>query len=118
MNCPSCGENQWNQDKEYLLCQSCDWRESPEAQRLRHPVTEADYRDPIDHERATHCPRCKSTNWRCYDEWNEYFEDSAGEQFNLPVGGLVCKDCDLAWDDWDWTEEDGITPLVRIQPRN
>lgn len=58
------------------------------------------------------CPKCGSTNWRCWDERYEWFEitedehpERIGELIQLPVGYLACKDCQTAWVDYD--ESDG-----------
>lgn len=43
------------------------------------------------------CPKCGSTNWRCWDERIEYFADENGEYYDAPVGYLACKDCGKAY---------------------
>lgn len=54
------------------------------------------------------CPACKSTNWRCYDESYSAFEDaSTGEFYDLPLGSMVCEDCQKAFVHHDWYGEDG-----------
>lgn len=45
----------------------------------------------------TVCPKCNSTNWRCYDERSIDFydpKDESGEVYSLPIGFMVCNDCD------------------------
>ena len=39
------------------------------------------------------CPKCESTDWRCWDERMEWFEYEDGELYEAPVGYLACKDC-------------------------
>jgi len=63
---------------------------------------------------TTKCPNCGSENWRCWDEWYEDFEDQSGQVYSLPVGGLKCRECGHTWEDATWTEDDGITPLIRL----
>jgi len=51
------------------------------------------------------CSKCKSGNWRCWDERVEWFFDPAetdteNQYFEFPVGYLVCKDCGNAWLDY------------------
>lgn len=51
------------------------------------------------------CPKCGSTNWRCWDERDEWFEAEDGELFQYPVGYLACKDCGASW--INYVEPDG-----------
>lgn len=61
-------------------------------------------------ESVIHCPRCQSTNWRCWDErsfdcWDA--EDNyAGTKV---VGYLACNDCGAAWTDISVEPDDGCT---------
>lgn len=48
------------------------------------------------------CSKCKSTNWRCWDERYEWFEDKQTHELEqFPVGYLACNDCGHAWIDYD-----------------
>lgn len=47
---------------------------------------------------AIHCPNCKSTNWRCWDERTRFCWDSEGRHVDtIVIGGLVCNDCGHDW---------------------
>lgn len=58
------------------------------------------------------CPHCMSSDWECYDESNEWFEDpKTGELFELPVGSMKCAACGKAFkhadfDDLNWLGTD------------
>lgn len=46
------------------------------------------------------CPECASSNWRCWDERDEWYQDtSTGEFYRYPTGYLLCKDCGYHWID-------------------
>lgn len=53
------------------------------------------------------CPKCKSTNWRCWDErqldW--WLPDGSLAGFQV-IGMLACNDCNHAWADVNPSDED------------
>lgn len=69
------------------------------------------------------CPKCKSTNWKCWDEQLEWFKQPASKEdydhgdavkngylyFEYPVGYLKCTDCGQSYIHSDASEfEDTI----------
>jgi hypothetical protein len=50
----------------------------------------------------TKCPKCSSTNWRCWDERDITFRDKqTGELFEMPVGYMACNECGEAFLSYD-----------------
>lgn len=43
------------------------------------------------------CPKCKSTNWRCWDERTEWYKADDGELVEMLVGYMACDDCDTGF---------------------
>lgn len=88
-NCPACGENRFNQDKEYLLCEACGWRESDAAQREREP--EREWREVVIVSRQV--------VWDCI----------CGEQnfTDLPADYVVCAKCGERFSQYDIMGDDG-----------
>jgi len=52
--------------------------------------------------REIKCPHCGSTDWNCYDESNEWFQDKeTQEYFEYPVGFMKCGDCGKSYIHYD-----------------
>lgn len=65
----------------------------------------------------THCPKCESTNWRCWDERDEWFYDASdGEYYMFPVGYLKCKGCGHSWADTSNLISDECVWIGRVAP--
>jgi hypothetical protein len=43
------------------------------------------------------CPQCGSTDFRCWDESDMWFQNAGGELLRWPVGFLACNQCNDAW---------------------
>lgn len=56
-------------------------------------------------EERIHCPNCGSTDWVCFEEHNESFEDESGELYEAPVGYLKCSDCQETYIHTDTTDK-------------
>lgn len=53
------------------------------------------------------CPKCGSTNWRCWDERHLEWWNKAGEPAATQViGCLACNDCQWAWADVSSSDEE------------
>lgn len=56
----------------------------------------------------THCPKCGSTNWRCWDERQlDWWDKKDGSMAAMQViGCMACNDCQWAWADVNPSDED------------
>lgn len=53
------------------------------------------------------CPKCGSTNWRCWDERQLDWWNKDGEMAAIQIiGCMACKDCEWAWADVNPTDEE------------
>ena len=59
--------------------------------------------------RDIHCPKCQSTNLRCYNEHTEWFRDVEGNLYEAPVGDMVCLDCGVPF-----SHDDQIDAAERV----
>jgi hypothetical protein len=49
---------------------------------------------------AIKCDQCGSTDWRCWEEYDQWFESPEGELHEWPVGFLACNNCNYSWMDY------------------
>jgi predicted Zn-ribbon and HTH transcriptional regulator len=55
----------------------------------------------VETQQQIRCPKCQSTNWRCYNETSRPCYDNNGDHVgDRVIGGLVCNDCGVDWLDY------------------